>query len=204
MNAKRYPVHLATFCLIVVLFMIITTQSSSGDTYDPWIDINDDGKINILDITFVAKAFGTSGTPINKTMLIQELETARAHNETYSTTPVSISGYSAIMNWQDMPDMTVKITLKVDSTLLIIFSAQAKISGTNQQMYVRALVDSTQANPPTGITLTQASGWSACSYTFYISNVAAGTHTIRMQWMLYDALGDGQMQGRTLAVMSLP
>jgi len=67
---------LATFCLTATLLMIIPTRSSPSE-YDPWVDINDDGKINIADIFYAAKAFGTSGDP---------------------TKPVVIAGYESLEN----------------------------------------------------------------------------------------------------------
>jgi S1-C subfamily serine protease len=67
---------IATFCLTVTLFMIIPSRSqTSGQQYDPWIDLNDDGTINVLDLFTLARAFGTSGLAINKTALLLELQT---------------------------------------------------------------------------------------------------------------------------------
>lgn len=60
---------LTTFCLTSTLFMI-ERAISSGSQYDPWKDVNDDGSINIIDISMVAKLFGTTGTPINKTQML--------------------------------------------------------------------------------------------------------------------------------------
>lgn len=64
---------LLTFCSISTLFMIVPTESSVGD-YDPWLDFNDDGKIDIKDIAMVARAYGSLGEPINKTALLLELQ----------------------------------------------------------------------------------------------------------------------------------
>jgi len=64
-------VVLITFCVTATLFMIFPSHSlSDANSYDPLLDVNDDGVINILDIYKVARAFGTSGTPINKTALL--------------------------------------------------------------------------------------------------------------------------------------
>jgi len=56
---------LATFCLTATLFMIIPTKSNPGISpqYDPWVDINDDGTIDIFDAINLAGTFGTSGDP---------------------------------------------------------------------------------------------------------------------------------------------
>ena len=53
---------IATFCLTATLFMILPIRSNpSAGQYDPWADVNDDGKIDMYDIAYAARAFGTSG-----------------------------------------------------------------------------------------------------------------------------------------------
>jgi hypothetical protein len=64
---------LITFCLTVTLFSLVPSKSATGD-YDPWADINDDGTIDIKDISYVARLFGTNGEAINKTALLLELQ----------------------------------------------------------------------------------------------------------------------------------
>ncbi len=57
--------------------MAIPIKSQDGTTssneYDPWIDTNDDGIIDIFDIAELALAFGAEGEPINKTALLLEI-----------------------------------------------------------------------------------------------------------------------------------
>ncbi len=60
---------LYTFCLTVSVFSIMPV-SSSGGTYNPWYDINDDGKIDLKDVFAVSKAYGTTGEAYNKTELL--------------------------------------------------------------------------------------------------------------------------------------
>ncbi len=65
-------VALATFCMTAILFMTIPTRSSSTiGGYDPWVDLNDDGSIDIFDAITLADAYGTKGIPINKTELLE-------------------------------------------------------------------------------------------------------------------------------------
>jgi len=52
---------LATFCLSATLFMIMPSRSQRE--YDPWVDVNDDGEIDITDVAWSAYLFGTSGDP---------------------------------------------------------------------------------------------------------------------------------------------
>jgi len=47
---------LATFCLTATLFMIVPTRSQTG-SYDPWEDVNDDGSVDMLDISIAIDHF---------------------------------------------------------------------------------------------------------------------------------------------------
>jgi len=212
---KLIAAVLAALCVTSALPLMMPILSLPIDGgYDPWVDTNDDGIINYQDLGNMATRFGMSGTPINKTDLLLELQTRidmlnstlsniLPNNLTYSMTLADISSYAALY-WQNMSDMSVEITLATDSTLLIMFSAQARISGTWRSMYVRAMVDAAPANPPNGVTLTEADEWASHSYTFYIPNAAPGTHTVNIQWKLYDELTTGQVKERTLTVIALP
>jgi len=68
-------VSAAVITLLVgsLLYYSIVTAQGPGD-YDHWYDINDDGKIDMKDIGAMARKFGTTGAPINKTALLLELE----------------------------------------------------------------------------------------------------------------------------------
>jgi hypothetical protein len=71
---------LVTFISLVVISVLIVgvlyygmvSAQGPGD-YDPWYDVNDDGTIDMRDIGGMARKFGTSGTPINKTELLLDL-----------------------------------------------------------------------------------------------------------------------------------
>lgn len=66
---------LATFCLAVTLFSLAPVRSSQP--YNPWADIDDNGKIDMKDIGNVAARFMTSGD---------------------STKPVEVSAYNWTQN----------------------------------------------------------------------------------------------------------
>ena len=73
-GSSKMVVVLAAFCLMSVLLAAVPIQSQSGIAeYDPWMDINDDGIIDIFDLTALALCFGTEGEPMNKTELLLSL-----------------------------------------------------------------------------------------------------------------------------------
>lgn len=51
---------LLTFCLTAASFMVATSKSQE---YNPWADINGDGKIDILDVVGTTGIYGTTGNP---------------------------------------------------------------------------------------------------------------------------------------------
>jgi uncharacterized coiled-coil protein SlyX len=59
---------LAAFCLAMIMFTVIPVGSYG--TYDPWLDYNDDGKIDAKDISLPCLNYASTGTPINKTELL--------------------------------------------------------------------------------------------------------------------------------------
>jgi hypothetical protein len=76
MGNKKYLILavLAIFALTSVLFVAMPTESSllGGGIYDPWADVNDDGKIDGKDIAFVSKGYDSTGTPITKAALLYD------------------------------------------------------------------------------------------------------------------------------------
>jgi hypothetical protein len=87
---------------------------------------------------------------------------------------------------------------------MITFSTEALTSTGYLELAVRAVVDSIPANPPTGIVLTKLGTWATNSFTFYIQNIAAGTHKASIQWQHNDEVGSVQVRSRTLIVTALP
>lgn len=87
MNTKHLLIAvLLTFCLTATLFRILPTSSTSTTStveyeYDPWYDLNDDGDINLYDLTIIGTYYDTSGTPINKTELLLSLNATVAQLE---------------------------------------------------------------------------------------------------------------------------
>ncbi len=51
---------LLTFCLTATVFMVATSRSAE---YDPWVDLNDDGKIDIFDVVGMTSRYAATGNP---------------------------------------------------------------------------------------------------------------------------------------------
>jgi hypothetical protein len=54
---------LVTFCLTSALFTVKPSGSQSTLSYNPWMDINDDGRIDIYDVVSVTAIYGKTGDP---------------------------------------------------------------------------------------------------------------------------------------------
>lgn len=61
MNGKQFIV--ATMFAVVLLTMAFIPISSQVGTYDPWLDVDENGKIEIKDFAQMALAYGTTGDP---------------------------------------------------------------------------------------------------------------------------------------------
>ena len=115
-------VILATILLTSVFFM--NTTSTSSSEYDPWIDTNDDGIIDILDLVAMAKIYGSNGTPINKTTLlynvndtftkllskIDALNTSLLNLEAYCKTRIAILNATIAEQKSRIAELDSKIT----------------------------------------------------------------------------------------------
>lgn len=62
-------------CLVSALLYTsgTITGRSEEKQYDPWVDLNDDGVVDIQDLVKIISLYGTHGTAINKTELLLEL-----------------------------------------------------------------------------------------------------------------------------------
>ncbi len=90
---------LLVFCLTASFFGILPISGESARDYDPWFDVNDDGKIDMRDIAEVARRFGSEGDPINKTeVFIQIQEELDSLNESVSAVNNSVVMVNETMN----------------------------------------------------------------------------------------------------------
>ena len=92
---------LVTFCLTTTLFMV--KASWSGGEWDPWVDIKEDGTVDIYDAITLANAYGTSGdTTKNVTIvghaskLAYNITTSVPAGQQFTTPWILVDGYSKI------------------------------------------------------------------------------------------------------------
>jgi len=113
------------------IFLVATTTSQSA--YDPWVDINDDGYIELSDFFILSQHFGTSGTPINKTVLLLELQ---AKIDELNTTVASLEQRVSDLEGHSHGGMVVKmvsesfnaVTDAADGTLTVTFPGGSFVS----------------------------------------------------------------------------
>jgi len=76
MIKKRYMILSVVVASVLLgsLFYSNVILAQINGPYDPWIDTNDDGIIDVYDLQALASIYGTSGEPINKTALLLELQ----------------------------------------------------------------------------------------------------------------------------------
>jgi hypothetical protein len=93
---------LVTFCLTAIIFMVIPIRSSINP-YDPWLDYDENGKINLEDLVRFANSYGTTGDPtknVNVTNLHNyEIQTGTINfssSISYATPTIFCGGYSRI------------------------------------------------------------------------------------------------------------
>ena len=56
-------VNLILSSVLISALVFVVMPTSSGGEYDPWIDYDESGEVDIFDAISLAGAFGTSGNP---------------------------------------------------------------------------------------------------------------------------------------------
>jgi len=81
---------LATFCISSALFAVKPSGSQATLPYNPWSDINDDGKIDIFDVVSVTALYGQTGNPTKPVIINHNW---REGNYSFSLNP---GGYTSL------------------------------------------------------------------------------------------------------------
>jgi hypothetical protein len=87
--------------LMLALVFIPMSGSQTAVQYDPWADMNDDGKIDIKDIAYSSRLFGTLGDPTKSVVISgynQKLLTYKVEipAKTQGITNVDVSGFKKV------------------------------------------------------------------------------------------------------------
>lgn len=151
-----------TFCLTATLFTILPAGSNyktSGiGEYDPWLDSNEDGRINILECITLANSFGTTGDPAKNVNVINwpsesnasitnwpsELNTNVTNwpvESNVSVTNLPLEYNSTITNWQPKSKViTVVEDLNITWDFAIGYSGLINVSTVFVGDYSRAKI----------------------------------------------------------------
>jgi len=70
MNRRQYAI-VALFSISLLAVALVPLSGQQGSGYDPWLDYNDDGIINVEDLHALGQAYGSSGTPLNLPMALE-------------------------------------------------------------------------------------------------------------------------------------
>jgi len=70
MNRRQYAIAVS-FSISLLTVALIPLSGQRGSSYNPWLDNNDDGIIDVEDLHVLGSAYGTSGTPLNLPMALE-------------------------------------------------------------------------------------------------------------------------------------
>ncbi len=92
---------LLTFCLTATVFMVATSQSAE---YDPWVDLNDDGKIDIFDVVGMTSRYAATGDPTKNVTIAGHANKLSysisgqsvAAGDTFYSPGIDLDGYSKV------------------------------------------------------------------------------------------------------------
>lgn len=154
---------LCTFCLTFTLFTILPAGSnykaSSIGEYDPWTDLNDDGIIDYLDISMAARAFGATGTPINKTALLLELltkiDSLNATNLELQS-EVDLLNSSLLESQSRMDDLNASLTSQINVLITQMATMNTTISDLRTDI---AVLNATKLGKPDYDSFVEYGGW---------------------------------------------
>lgn len=121
----------------------------------------------------------------------------------WGTDPISTT---ETVNYADMADMSVTLTINETSTVLILVSVEATPSF-DERIYMTAMINGEAAKPGETVELTPVksspvSAMASYTFNFFEPSVSPGTYTIKILWLVTG--GTGIIYYRTLTVIALP
>jgi hypothetical protein len=70
MNRRQYAIAVS-FSISLLAAALVPLSGQQGSSYNPWLDYNDDGIINVEDLHALGSVYGTSGAPLNLPMALE-------------------------------------------------------------------------------------------------------------------------------------
>jgi hypothetical protein len=94
----------ATCLLTMFAISIVPIRSQTGAKYDPWLDVNGDGKMDGKDIALPALIYGTAGEP-TKNVNVTNWPSQLLSNYVYDSGPLTLGPYPNNDSWtyRDLP-----------------------------------------------------------------------------------------------------
>lgn len=102
------------FLLASLVFCVLPVGSQYAGRYDPWADIDGDGKIDMKDVGTVARGFGTYGDPAKPVIVSRHETFSQVLNFT-----VTAPGYYYRLNVTGYERVTVAIKVRGTATVYI-------------------------------------------------------------------------------------
>jgi len=134
-----------------------------------------------------------------------------------ATVTASVTGRSCVpgpcdstnsTTFAPLPNATVTIATLRPSRFVIAFSSEMWVNVSGAVLVGRAMVDAAQAPPGgpglLGLTTLADPDFAMVSVLFVLENVAAGTHTVSIEWRMWQTNTTGYADHFVLVVMAIP
>jgi len=120
-NGKQFVIAtLLAMALLTIAFTPLSSQQSVKE-YDPWVDYNEDGKIDIRDIATAAIKFGTEGDPTKNVTIVKHATKLIKVAEQVELLP-EIVWTSGFIPTDGYSKVTVLIKMSVTSNAYTLFA----------------------------------------------------------------------------------
>jgi len=194
---------LATFLLTALIYNVVISRSADWEplcSYDPWVDFNDDGIIDVFDKVAVGCSFGSEGTPINKTAFLLELQDRVEAVETRIPKKgyLSVSPEAFTPEEDTMPYWKSWRTLRGDGFFATSLQLPHGATLTNMTVYLTDMVtDGNVAVYLSGYNLTKGQ-----SLTIFMASVETSLEGTPGDIVLYDdTIHDAQIDNQNCTYM---
>lgn len=183
----------------IVTVKLADGSVTSAKILDASITAIDIGDGEITSIKIADGAITTSKIADSAVTSLKLAAYAIPFNTTYVSSEASTTSTALV----DMPNTFVTLNIERNSTLIVMFSAEARATA-GDRIYASATVNGTSlTSNPIYFTPANATSYGSYSYTFTYKNATPGFYSIQMMWRV-NGVGVGFVYYRTLTVIALP